>query len=52
MRVLNGDDSGFRDNFYWKFTVPHTLKKGKIGQSPLFFVAECKKTEMDGSKGC
>ena len=20
MRVLNGDDSGFRDNFYWKFT--------------------------------
>ena len=36
MRVLNGDDSGFRDNFYWKFTVIECFeqegKKMSIGE--------------------
>ena len=27
MRVLNGDDSGFRDNFYWKFTLKEVARR-------------------------
>lgn len=35
MSDLNGDDSGFRDNFYWKFTIQGLSHKVRLNNAIL-----------------
>lgn len=49
MSDLNGDDSGFRDNFYWKFTIQGLSRKVRLNNAILgtyCWVLSCRRRNM------